>query len=71
MYNSSAVGILFLSSDPSNASRLRLDQELRDIKEKLRLASQRDEFVLELRTSASPGDISTAIVNFKFDKVQE
>lgn len=65
MYNSSAIRILFLSADPSNASRLRLDQELRDIREKLRLANQRDEFVLEPRTSARPGDISQAILDFK------
>jgi CHAT domain/AAA domain len=57
--------ILFLTADPSNASRLRLNQELRDIQEKLRLANLRDEFLLESRTSARPGDLSQAILDFK------
>ena len=32
------VKILFLASDPSDATRLRLGQELRDIREKLQLS---------------------------------
>ena len=59
------IRILFLAADPSNASRLRLGQELRDIKEKLQLSKFRDKFVLEPHTSARPGDISQAILDFK------
>ena len=59
------IRILFLAANPSNASRLRLGQELRDIKEKLQLSKFRDKFVLESHTSARPGDISQAILDFK------
>jgi len=55
------VKILFLASDPSDAARLRLGQELRDIREKLQLSKNRDRFVLESRESVRPGDITQAI----------
>ena len=55
------VKILFLAADPSDAVRLRLLQELRDIREKLQLAKYRDSFLLESRESVRPGDISQAI----------
>ncbi|KAM3097970.1 GUN4 domain-containing protein [Phormidesmis sp. 146-35] len=57
----SKVKILFLAADPSDAARLRLGQELRDIREKLQLAKQRDNFSLESRESVRPGDITQAI----------
>ena len=56
-----AVKVLFLSAEPSDAARLRLGQELRDIREKLQLAKQRDNFVLESREAVRPGDITQAI----------
>lgn len=55
------VKILFLAADPSDAARLRLGQELRDIREKLQLAKKRESFVLESRESVRPGDITQAI----------
>jgi hypothetical protein len=55
------IKILFLAADPSDAARLRLGQELRDIRERLQLARQRDRFILESRESVRPGDISQAI----------
>jgi hypothetical protein len=60
----SQIRILFLAADPSNESRLRLLQELRDIKEKLRLANERDRFVLESRESVRVGDITQALFDF-------
>jgi YesN/AraC family two-component response regulator len=57
--------ILFLAADPTNASRLRLGQELREIQEKLQLAKMRDEFKLEQRMSVRPVDISQAILDEK------
>ncbi|MBD2775536.1 CHAT domain-containing protein [Iningainema tapete] len=57
------IKILFLASDPSDASRLRLGQELRDIQQGLQLAKQREKFVLEQRMSVRPGDISQAILD--------
>jgi len=55
------IKILFLASDPTDSNRLRLGQELRDIREKLQLAKQRDTFSLESRESVRPRDISQAI----------
>jgi CBS domain-containing protein len=53
--------ILFLASDPSDCVRLRLGQELRDIREKLQLSKQWEDFSLESRESVRPGDITQAI----------
>ncbi|BAY32118.1 hypothetical protein NIES2107_40040 [Nostoc carneum NIES-2107] len=61
MNSNNFVKILFLASDPSDESRLRLGQELRDIRERLQLAKGRDKFVLESRESVRPGDITQAI----------
>ena len=55
------IKILFLTSDPTDSSRLRLGQELRDVREKLQIAKQRDTFSLESRESVRPRDISQAI----------
>ncbi|QLE49386.1 CHAT domain-containing protein [Nostoc sp. C057] len=61
MSSNGQIKILFLAADPSNATRLRLGQELRDIHEKLQLAKERDRFILDSRESVRPGDISQAI----------
>jgi hypothetical protein len=55
------IRILFLAADPTDAVRLRLGQELRDIREKLQLSRHRDSFSLESRESVRAGDISQAI----------
>lgn len=55
------IKVLFLSAEPSDAARLRLNQELREIREKLRLAEQRDRFILESREAVRPGDLTQAI----------
>jgi len=59
----SLVSILFLSSDPSDASRLRLGEELREIQEKLQLAKLRDRFELNARMSVRPADVSQALLD--------
>jgi hypothetical protein len=59
------IRILFLSSDPSDAGRLRLGQELREIREKLQLSKQRDMFQLESREAVRPRDITQAIFDVK------
>jgi hypothetical protein len=63
--NNHRIKILFLASDPSDATRLRLGQELRDIREKLQLSKNRDKFVLESRESVRPGDITQAIFDIE------
>ncbi|MBW4630593.1 MAG: CHAT domain-containing protein [Iphinoe sp. HA4291-MV1] len=56
-----SVKILFLAADPSDDSRLRLGQELRDIKERLRIAKVPEKYQLEQRESVRVGDITQAI----------
>lgn len=60
---SRVVSILFLAADPSDASRLRLGEELREIQEKLQLAKLREQFKLHQRTSVRPVDISQALLD--------
>jgi hypothetical protein len=55
------IKVLFLSSDPSDESRLRVDKELRDIRERLQMSRLRDKFVLESRGAVRTGDITQAI----------
>lgn len=57
------VSILFLAADPSDASRLRLGEELREIQEKLQLAKLREQFKLHQRMSVRPADISQALLD--------
>lgn len=57
------ISILFLAADPTDASRLRLGEEAREIQEKLRLAKLRDDFEFQQRTSVRPTDISQALLD--------
>jgi len=61
--SSGEYSILFLAADPTDATRLRLGEELREIQEKLRLSKQRDRFKLEQRMSVRPADISQALLD--------
>jgi hypothetical protein len=64
MDSANLIKILFLASDPSDASRLRLQQEYRDIEERLQLAKQRERFLLHPRLSVRVRDITQAIFDF-------
>ena len=55
--------ILFLAADPSDAARLRLGEELREIQAQLQLAKLRDRFTLDQRMSVRPVDISQALLD--------
>ncbi|WNZ44044.1 CHAT domain-containing protein [Leptolyngbya boryana CZ1] len=57
--------ILILSANPRETSRLRLDQEVRDIAEGLRRASQRDRFALETRWAVRARDLYRAMLDTK------
>jgi len=57
------ISILFLAADPSNASRLQLGEEFREIQEKVQLSKSRDRFSLEARMSVRPTDISQALLD--------
>ncbi|WP_235006787.1 pentapeptide repeat-containing protein [Calothrix rhizosoleniae] len=60
-----SIKIMFLASDPTDAARLRLGQELRDIQKKLQLAKQRERFILQQQMSVRPGDISQTLLEFE------
>ena len=57
------IPILFLAADPTDASRLRLGEEIREIRDKLQLSKSRDNFVLSQRFSVQPADISQALLD--------
>jgi hypothetical protein len=55
--------ILFLAADPTDATRLRLGEEMHEIQDKLQLAKFRDKFVIHQRWSIRPSDISQALLS--------
>ncbi|MFB2768735.1 DUF1822 family protein [Pelatocladus sp. BLCC-F211] len=57
--------ILILSANPIDTDRLRLDQEVRDIKEGLRLVKERDQFIIDCEWAVRPRDVRRAILSFK------
>ncbi|BAY26176.1 hypothetical protein NIES2100_59900 [Calothrix sp. NIES-2100] len=65
MSNDSKIRILFLTAEPTDTARLRLQQELREIKQRLQQANQRERFQLEFGFSARSGDISQELLNFQ------
>lgn len=58
----STISILFVSADPSNAPRLRLGEEMREIQEELQLAKLREQFIFHQRMSVRPEDLSRALL---------
>jgi hypothetical protein len=64
--NKDRVSVLFLAADPTNASRLRLGEEFREIQFYLKLAKERDRFRLEIpQLSVRPADITQALLDAK------
>jgi hypothetical protein len=61
----SSQTILFLGANPQDTSRLRLDQELRDISEGLNRSQQRDRFNLEQKWAVRPRDIQRAMLDLQ------
>ena len=57
--------ILILSANPKNTRRLRLDEEMREIKEGLRRAKQRKQFIIETAEAVRYRDIRRAILDFE------
>lgn len=54
-----------MAANPKNTSRLRLDQEVRDISEGLKRSQQRDDFVLTQQWATRPIDVRRAILDYK------
>jgi len=57
--------ILVVLSNPVTTERLQLDREVRELKEKLRLAKKRDMFRVESCPASRPGDLTQAIHDFR------
>ena len=64
-YSSRKTKILFLSSNPLNESRIKIDKEAREIEEGLRRASQRDHFEFKLKVATRPKDFLRAVLEEK------
>ncbi|NJR18093.1 MAG: CHAT domain-containing protein [Calothrix sp. CSU_2_0] len=56
--------ILVLSANPKGTKPLRLDEEIREIKEGLRLAKKRDSFEIESASAVRDIDIHRSILNY-------
>ncbi|MDY6898046.1 MAG: TIR domain-containing protein [Cyanobacteriota bacterium] len=62
--DTSITKILILAVNPINSSRLRLDEEVREIEEGLRRSKQRDKFDIKSKWAVRPQDIRRAILDF-------
>ncbi len=65
IYHTQTRNILLLSANPKGTSQLRLAQEMRDIKEGLRLSENRDLFSISTAEAIRPRDIRRAILTYK------
>lgn len=57
--------ILFLAANPSDRTRLRLDRELRDIREELAMAGYRERFDLQTRGAVRAKDMVRALLELE------
>lgn len=55
------VRILFLAANPKNTDKVRLDEEIRQIQERIRAADFRDHFDLQSRWAVRPDDLLQAL----------
>ncbi len=63
--NETMIRILFLSASPTNEARLRVDQEAREIQEKLQLAKMREHFEHHIRLAVRPDDLTQALLDLE------
>jgi hypothetical protein len=63
------IKILFLAANPKDTDHLRLDEEVRTIKERLRAAEHRDSFQIEQEWAVRVGDIQQHLLIHKPDIV--
>jgi hypothetical protein len=57
--------ILFLGANPPGTSRLRIDEEIREIQQEIQLGRERDRIKIEIRSAVRPRDITRAMVDFR------
>ena len=58
----SAIRILYLSANPEDTERLRIDEEMREIREAVGLSTLRDRITLEFRTAIRIRELSRALL---------
>lgn len=63
--NDCPVSILFIASDPTDTSRLRLQEEEREVREKLQLSQRRHRFSFHQRGAVRPEDFSQALLDIE------
>lgn len=56
------IKILFLAANPTDISRIRIDEELREIDERISLGSHRDRFELISHFAVRPRDLTRALL---------
>ena len=57
------VKILFVSANPSDSSRIRIDEEYREIRESINISNQREKFDLQIATAVRIKDFRREILN--------
>jgi AAA-like domain/TIR domain/CHAT domain len=62
---SQATTILILAANPQGTVPLRLDEEIREIREGLKRSRYREQFVVEYATAARPRDVQRAMLDYK------
>lgn len=55
------IKVIFFAADPFEVDRLRLDREVRNVAERLRMSEYRDSVELESRWAVRPGDLLQAL----------
>jgi len=62
---SEPIKILFLASNPTDISRIRVDKELREVDERISLGSHRDQFDLIPHLAVRPRDLRRGLLKYK------
>ena len=57
--------ILFLGANPSGTSRIRIDEEIREIQQEIQLGKDRDRIQIEVRSAVRPRDITRAMADIR------
>ncbi|MEZ5044140.1 MAG: CHAT domain-containing protein [Saprospiraceae bacterium] len=63
----STITILFVTANPEQTARLRLDEEMRDIEEELRKAKFRDKFTIVKKNAARIGELQDGLLDYNPD----
>jgi hypothetical protein len=60
-----AIRILFLSSNPKDINRIRLDEEVREVDERIRLGECRDQLELITHFAVRPRDVGQCLLRYR------